>query len=149
MAISPASCYINRLNLAPFSFVDTVSELKRNESLTAFFKLKGSEEFLKDHFAGFPVMPGVLLLEALRQAAAVLWTDSFEAKPGSFFRLAEVEEAKFGKFVRPGDQLKLFVRVLPAKKEKNAVFEGRIDLVHDQAPVGKAFSAKFSLEQVH
>ena len=133
--------------MSSFSFVDTVSELKRNESLTAFFKLKGSEEFLKDHFAGFPVMPGVLLLESLKQAAVALWADSVAANPGLFFRLTGVEEAKFGQFVRPGDQLKLLVRILSSKGETEAVFEGRIDLMQGQVPAGKVFSARFSLSR--
>ena len=134
--------------MAAFSFIDSVSEVKRNESLTAFFSLKGSEEFLKDHFAGFPVMPGVLLLESLRQAAAALLADSSQ-NGGGFFRLAEVEEVKFGQFVRPGNRLKLFVRLVPSKNTSLAAsFEGRIHLMQGQVEAGKALSAKFSLGRV-
>ncbi len=56
--------------MSVFSFVDRIVEFKKNESLTAHFTLRGDEEFLEDHFNGFPVMPGVLLLEAVKQAAA-------------------------------------------------------------------------------
>ena len=65
--------------LGPFCFIDKVVEIRKNEFLTAVFKLKGSEEFLKDHFEGFPVMPGVLLLEALKQASERLWAASGKA----------------------------------------------------------------------
>ena len=134
--------------MATFSFIDSVSELKRNESLTAFLSLKGSEEFLKDHFENFPVTPGVLLLESLKQAASKLLTGSNPADDGSYFRLTEVAEAKFGQFVRPGSQLKVFVRLLSKNEEGAAVFEGRIDLMRAQVPVSKAFSATFSLGRV-
>ena len=132
--------------MASFSFIDSVSEVKRNESLTAFFTLKGSEEFLEDHFVGFPVMPGVLLLESLKQTAAMLLASSSNANGGVLYRLTEVDEAKFGQFVRPGSQLKLFVKLVPDKKNIAAKFEGRIDFMQNKVQAGKAFSAVFSLK---
>ena len=117
---------------------------------------------MKDHFAGFPVMPGVLMLESLRQASAMLLADSGRNRK-AFFRLAEVEEVKFGQFVRPGSKLKLFVRLIPSRNGSApsrdgattsnncgtaALFEGRIDLMQGQAEAGKALSARFSLGRV-
>ena len=123
--------------MSVFSFIDSIAEVDK-ESLTAFFTLKGSEEFLKDHFDGFPVMPGVLLLEALKQAASRF----MEAKTGAkkvFFRIDAVDEIKFGRFVKPGDRIKLFVRRL--KKENNVdFFEGRVEL-----DGGRALWASFGL----
>ncbi len=111
--------------LGPFSFIDRIAEVKKNESLTAFYTLQGSEEFLKDHFENFPVMPGVLLLETLIQAASELLILS-EGRRGDFFRLVSAEEVKFGQFIRPESELKIFVRLL--KKEGHfRSFEGRID----------------------
>ena len=101
--------------------------MKKNESLTAFYTLKGSEEFLKDHFEGFPVMPGVLLLETLIQAASELLVVS-EGRRGDFFRLVSAEEVKFGQFIRPESELKIFVRLLK-KEDPFRSFEGRIDWV--------------------
>ena len=113
--------------LGPFSFIDRIAEVKKNESLTAFYTLQGSEEFLKDHFEGFPVMPGVLLLEMLIQAASELLILS-EGRRGDFFRLVSAEEVKFGQFIRPESELKISVRLLE-KQDRFRSFEGRIDWV--------------------
>ncbi len=134
--------------MSVFSFVDRVTELKRSESLTATFELKGDEEFLKDHFSGFPVMPGVLLLEGLKQAASVFLSASF---PGTGpYRLAAVEEARFGQFVKPGSVLNLSVRL--RKTEANAYFfDARADFVpgnSEDSARGRALSAGFSLQSV-
>src|SRR6185436_13733567 len=100
--------------MSVFSFIDKISEVERDQSITAFFALKGNEEFLQDHFEGFPVMPGVLLLESLKQAASLViggWAKS----ENSDFRFDEVQEVKFGQFVRPGNLLKISARM--TKKE--------------------------------
>jgi 3-hydroxyacyl-[acyl-carrier-protein] dehydratase len=130
--------------LSAFSFVDRISEVEKDQSITAFFALKGSEEFLKDHFDGFPVMPGVLLLESLKQAASLLLA-GWAGAENSDFRLEEVREAKFGQFVKPGSLLRIFARV--EKKEDGRVFlEGRIDLMGEHnVPLGRALAASFSL----
>ena len=128
--------------MTAFCFIDKVAEVKKRESLTALYTLKGAEEFLQDHFEGFPVMPGVLLLESLKQAASRLMGLSGESKP-PFFRLARAEEVKFGQFVRPGNLLKIFVRQL--KEEGCFVFfEGRIDQENGR----KVLTAKLVLEPV-
>lgn len=129
--------------MSVFCFIDRIAEIRKKESLTAFFKLKGSEEFLKDHFDGFPVMPGVLLLESLRQAASSLLVLSGDFEE-TFYRFAQVEAVKFGQFVKPGSVLKLWVHFV--KKEKNELFfDGRIDLVSGGISSGKALTANFSL----
>ena len=129
-----------------FSFVEGVSEVKKSESITAFFTLKPSEEYLKDHFADFPVMPGVLQLESLRQAAS-RFLNQTESVPRNY-RLESVGRVKYGQFVRPGSRLKVFVRFL--KKEKQAAyFEGRIDLMEGEKPVARAILADFSLLPVN
>ena len=118
--------------------------MEKDQGITAFFTLKGSEEFLKDHFEGFPVMPGVLLLESLKQAASLLLS-GFEKSETSDFRLDEVQEAKFGQFVRPGNLLKISAHQV--RKEGRRIFmEGRMDLMGEHnVPLGRALSASFSL----
>lgn len=128
-----------------FCFIDKVTEVKKNQSLTAFYTLKSSEEFLKDHFNGFPVMPGVLLLESLKQAASTLLTLS-EGVKDSFYRLVNAEDIRFGQFVKPGNSLKLSVQLL--KREGSFIFfEGRIDLVNENSSgnARKALTANFAL----
>ncbi len=131
--------------MSVFCFVDRVAEVKKNESLTAFYTLKGSEEFLKDHFNGFPVMPGVLLLESLKQAASKLLILS-EGSKASFYRLVSAEEVKFGQFVKPGSELKIFARLV-RKEGPLAFFEGRIDLLNDSSGTNqrKALTANITL----
>ena len=127
--------------MGDFCFIDKVEEIKKDDHLTAFFTLKGSEEFLKDHFDGFPVMPGVLLLESLKQAALHLLSAGAD---GLLYRLARVDSAKFGQFVKPGSLLKLQVRIV--RKEQNLThFEGRIDLINEKSAPTKALLADFSL----
>ena len=132
--------------LSAFSFIDRISEVEKDQSITAFFTLKGSEEFLKDHFEGFAVMPGVLLLESLKQAAGLLLSGWEKSESGAY-RLCEVEEAKFGQFVRPDSLLRVSARVVKTEGRKK-VLDGRIDLMQDALSAGKALSAKFSLEHV-
>jgi len=130
--------------LSVFSFIDKISEVEKDQSITAFFTLKGNEEFLQDHFETFPVMPGVLLLESLKQAGALLlggWANS----EGAQFRLDEVQEVKFGQFVKPGNLLRIFARLV-RKEGSRAFLEGRMDLMGENgSPVGRALMASFSL----
>ncbi len=126
--------------LSVFIFMDEVSEVKKNESLTAFFTLKGDEEFLKDHFADFPVMPGVLQLESLRQAASKLLAGSGDGQ----YLFDRISSVKYGQFVRPGNRVKIFVRLLH-HEGRMARFEGRIDLVDGQRPVARAVLADFTM----
>jgi 3-hydroxymyristoyl/3-hydroxydecanoyl-(acyl carrier protein) dehydratase len=125
-----------------FCFIDKISEYKKGESLTAFFTLKGNEEFLQDHFPGFPVMPGVLILETLRQAGSFLLSASGDFKTPDY-RLKSVEEIKFGQFVKPKTELKIFVRHVKKESDCDA-FEGRVDL----STGGRALWAGFTLAPV-
>ena len=128
--------------MSVFSFIDKVSEVEKGQSITAFFTLKGDEEFLLDHFDGFPVMPGVLLLESLKQAACALLADG--SKNGSFYRLQAVHEVKFGQFVKPGSRFEIKVRRI--RNEGDRIdFEGRARLIEAEAPGARVLQAEFSL----
>lgn len=127
-----------------FSFIDKVVEVKKGQSLTALFTLHGNEEFLKDHFPGFPIMPGVLLLESLKQAGSELLRQTSGSGP---HRLVDVQAAKFGQFVKPGTQLKLFVQLVRFENAR-ADFEGRVDWLDGLGGSGKAISANFALTSV-
>ena len=126
--------------MSAFGFIDKIAEFKKDESLTAFYTLTGKEEFLKDHFKGFPVMPGVLLLEMAKQAAVSLLHGSCGEK--TEYRLKNAEDVRFGQFVKPGSEMKIFVRLLK-NESVGRVFQGRIDLA--SAPFGKVLSTNMTL----
>lgn len=126
-----------------FCFIDKISQQVRGESLTAYFTLKGNEEFLQDHFAGFPVMPGVLMIEALRQAGQALLACSEDFRE-PFSRLARLENVKFGRFLPPGSLLKIAVRLVE-KKESASFFEGQIYRVDPEQGETRALTASFTL----
>jgi 3-hydroxyacyl-[acyl-carrier-protein] dehydratase len=87
-----------------FRMLDRITELVPGERITAERKLTGAEDYLADHFPHFPVMPGVLMLEAMYQAAAWLVRvgDDFEH---SVVRLKEARNIKYSDFVDPGHVL--------------------------------------------
>jgi 3-hydroxyacyl-[acyl-carrier-protein] dehydratase len=130
--------------LSVFGFIDKVAEFKKDDSLTAYYTLTGKEEFLKDHFKNFPVMPGVLLLEMAKQAAGSLLQLSDDSGK-SQYRLTSAEEVRFGQFVKPGSRLKISVRLLKREAQTN-LFDGRIDLM--DPPFGKTLSATLALAPV-
>lgn len=85
----------------PFLFVDKILDRTDNKILTSL-KLTGDEDFFKGHFPGNPIMPGVLLQEALFQSGAALMAGLEGAGLGVVTR---VQNAKFKNMVRPGDEL--------------------------------------------
>lgn len=109
-----------------FRFIDTVESYEQGRGLVAGYSLRGDEEFLKDHFERFPVMPGVLQIESARQAGSLfLAADSGYAEPAH--RICRVEEAKFGQFVKPGSHLKISVS-LRERRGPRAVVDARIEI---------------------
>jgi len=94
-----------------FVLIDRILDVQRGESLVAVKNLSLSEEYLSDHFPGFPVMPGVLMLEALTQAGAWLIRD-MEDFANSIIVLKQAKTIKYGSFVEPGRQLELRVSIV-------------------------------------
>lgn len=103
----------------PFLLVDGVIEMKEGESIVALKNVTINEPFFNGHFPGRPVMPGVLILEALAQAAGILAYKSTNTLPsdGVLYYFAGIDNARFRKVVEPGDQLRLEVKLLRAKRE--------------------------------
>jgi len=87
-----------------FTLIDKIVELLPGKRITAVKNLSLAEEYLADHFPGFPVMPGVMMLEAIVQAGAwlVRSTTGFQ---DSLVLLKKVRNIKFGSFVQPGTQV--------------------------------------------
>ncbi len=88
----------------PFLLVDRVLELEPGKTIKALKNVTMNEPFFQGHFPYFPVMPGVLIIEALAQTAALL-TFSEEHDPEDVYYFAGIDGARFKRIVLPGDQL--------------------------------------------
>ncbi len=91
----------------PFLLVDRVLELEKGVRIKALKNVTINEPFFQGHFPARPVMPGVLMLEALAQAAALLSFESLDSDPGedTVVYFAGIDNARFKRPVGPGDQL--------------------------------------------
>lgn len=94
----------------PFLLVDRVIELEPNKRVLAYKNVTCNEAFFNGHFPGHPVMPGVLVIEALAQAGGLLTQFSNNTGcDGKLFYLVKVDNARFSRMVVPGDRLELDV----------------------------------------
>jgi len=98
----------------PFLLVDRVVDLEIGKSIHAYKNISINEQFFTGHFPHHPVMPGVLIMEALAQAAGILSFKTMGAKPDddSVFYFVGIDNARFKKPVVPGDQLHLHVEIV-------------------------------------
>jgi 3-hydroxyacyl-[acyl-carrier-protein] dehydratase len=101
----------------PFLLVDKVIECEPGVSLVGVKNVTFNEPFFQGHFPQQPIMPGVLIMEALAQATALLTSQSDEnLRKGTTYYLAGIDNARFKRQVVPGDQLKLEVKYLKHKR---------------------------------
>ena len=97
----------------PFLLVDRVVDFEVGKSIHAYKNVSFNEPFFTGHFPHHPVMPGVLIMEALAQAAGILSFKTMETKPdnSSVFYFVGIDNARFKRPVVPGDQLHLHVEI--------------------------------------
>ena len=96
----------------PFLLVDRVVEFEANKRILGIKNVTINEPFFQGHFPGHPVMPGVLVIEALAQAGGILTQLSHQAAAtDKLFYLVKIDNAKFSRMVVPGDRLELHVEL--------------------------------------
>jgi 3-hydroxyacyl-[acyl-carrier-protein] dehydratase len=101
----------------PFIMLDRVLEFEPDKMITGLKNVSMGEPFFQGHFPGEPVMPGVLILEGMAQAGAVLAYLSTEDIAGKLVYFAGMDKVRFRKIVRPGDQLIYKVELLRKKRK--------------------------------
>ena len=99
-----------------FTYIDRITDLQPGHRITATKSLSLTEDYLKDHFPRFPIMPGVLMLEAMYQTAAwlVRVTDDFTH---SMVTLAEANNIKYSDFIQPGETLRVTAEITKQQEQ--------------------------------
>lgn len=101
----------------PFLLIDRVLSVTPGQSVVALKNVSGNEPFFQGHFPGYPVMPGVLVIEALAQAGGVLaWESVTEEQRLWILYLVGIDNTRFKQPVRPGDQLILKVDLVQRRR---------------------------------
>ena len=110
-----------------FTLIDRIVDLTPGEKITALKNLSMAEEYLADHFPGFPVMPGVLMLEAMTQASAWLIRAS-EDFAHSIVLLKEARNVRFANFLQPGQTLTVTAEILDQDEHRTRLkTSGNVD----------------------
>jgi 3-hydroxyacyl-[acyl-carrier-protein] dehydratase len=115
----------------PFLLIDRVVEVVRRERIVAIKNVTINEPFFQGHFPGYPVMPGVLVIEAMAQAGATLLLTEFPDRDEHLAFFKGIERAKFRRPVVPGDQLRMEIKVLnwrskACRMEGTATVDGKL-----------------------
>ena len=103
----------------PMLLVDRILEFEDGKRIVGLKNVSANEQFFQGHFPGNPVMPGVLIVEAMAQCCAVLFLRGFEDRDRKLFLFGGIDKARFRRPVVPGDQLRLECEVL--RKRSNTV----------------------------
>ena len=124
----------------PFLLVDRAEEYRPHQSIVGIKCVTANEPFFQGHFPGYPVMPGVLIVEALAQTGAVLMSKSLEVDTaGKTILFMSVDNCRFRQPVRPGDVIRMHVEVLRARGDVFK-FRGRA-LVGEKVAAEAEFAA--------
>ena len=115
----------------PFLLIDRVIELERMKSIVALKNVTITEPFFQGHFPGKPIMPGVLIVEAIAQAGGLLLLTEVPNRDEMLMVFTGIEKARFRRPVVPGDQLRIEVvvkawRITAARLEGKAYVDGKV-----------------------
>jgi beta-hydroxyacyl-ACP dehydratase FabZ len=124
----------------PFLLVDRVIELVPQQRIVAIKNVTINEPFFRGHFPGAPVMPGVLILEALAQAGAVLLLSDIPDRASKLVYFTGINEARFRRPVVPGDQIRLTMEVLKLRS-KTCKMRGTAEVDGELAAEAEIMSA--------
>ncbi|MFG0307006.1 MAG: 3-hydroxyacyl-ACP dehydratase FabZ family protein [Phycisphaerales bacterium JB040] len=126
-----------------FCLVDRVLERSEDRAVTVK-AVSSAEEYLQDHFPGYPVLPGVMMIESMVQAARVVLDEHGTSELP--WVLGGVKALKYGRFVRPGDRLRVEVTV-HARGEEGVEFKGRAEVLGpgSDEPLGVGCSGRFTM----
>jgi len=123
-----------------FSFLDSVKSAEENR-IVAVKKVLPEDEYLKDHFPTFPIMPGVLMLETMVQAASELLS-----RGGERLVLGSVKSVKYGAMVRPNDELTVDIEVKKHNEDGSVILKGLGTVKkHDSNETLTAVSGRFTM----
>lgn len=111
-SVEPAEIQALLPHRYPFLLVDRIKEFEPHQRIVGFKNVTVNEPFFQGHFPGRPVMPGVLIIEAMAQVGGVLVFKSGGPVGKTVMYLTGIDEAKFRRPVVPGDQLRLEIEVL-------------------------------------
>jgi 3-hydroxyacyl-[acyl-carrier-protein] dehydratase len=115
----------------PFLLIDRVVEMERMKRIVAIKNVTINEPFFEGHFPAYPIMPGVLIVEAIAQAGGALLLTEVPDRENKLLFFTGIEDAKFRRAVVPGDQVRIEVDVLQysrrgAKMQGNAYVDGKL-----------------------
>jgi beta-hydroxyacyl-ACP dehydratase FabZ len=115
----------------PFLLVDRILELEPNKRVVGIKNVTVNEPFFQGHFPGHPIMPGVLVIEAMAQVGGVALLKGSNGNDGKIMYLAGIDNARFRKPVLPGDQIRFEVEVVfnrgkVAKVAGKALVDGQV-----------------------
>ncbi|ADO78069.1 3-hydroxyacyl-ACP dehydratase FabZ [Halanaerobium praevalens] len=118
----------------PLLLVDKIEKVEKKESIIGIKNVTINEEFFLGHYPDHPIMPGVLIVEAMAQVAGILIYYSFEEMEDKLPIFTSIDKAKFRTPVKPGDQLRMKVEIVRLRK--------RISKVKGKAYVGDNLAAE-------
>ncbi len=136
MSVAPLAFNINDIlsylpHRYPFLLIDRVVECVPGKTIKAYKNVTVNENFFPGHFPGNPVMPGVLIMEAIAQAGGVMMISALGAKPDRLLLFTGLDKARFRSQVIPGDRLDIECTVLRSrmnihKMEAKAFVDGKL-----------------------
>ena len=124
----------------PFLLVDRIVEMEPGKRIVAYKNVTMNEPFFQGHFPGAPIMPGVLIIEAMAQAGAVLLLHDMEDRESKLVFFTGIDHARFRRTVVPGDQISLTLEVLKLRS-RTCKLKGRAEVDGQLAAEAEILSA--------